>query len=255
MGILSDKAILDFHSSGLLSIAPFHEDALEAASYDMRLFWKVLVSPTRYAIGQEIDLRNEKEETLPVESGRFVACLTEEVLKIPNNVSGRFGLRSQYTRRGLVAFPGIQIDPGFKGRLAISLFNAGPEAINLKHGEKMFTVEFHSLDVPAMHPYDGPYQNQEDFPPDQREFILNAHTMSLSDIGSLPNELRNLELRFARHESEHRSGRAPLSVAELAKIQDVEPLLDLGKLAAHWPEDEDVEDFLTAVRKWRGRQD
>lgn len=252
MAVLSNTSINQAHKSGLLEISPFYDDALQPASYDMRLHWKILLSPTRHQVGRDIDLRDEREQTLDLEPGRFAAILTEEVLWLPLSLSGRFGLRSEFTRQGLVAFPGIQVDPGFKGRLAISLLNAGPEPIGLKHGTKMFTIEFHTLDSPATQGYEGDYQNQYDFPEDQKQFILNAHTVSLSEIQSFQGDLSNLELRLTRHEAtqEH----PPLSVTQLAAVQGVKPLdVDaLKELAGFWPEEEDIGDFLEAVRSWRG---
>ena len=67
----------------------------------------------------------------------------------------------------------------------------------------MFTIEFHTLDMPALHGYDGDYQGQYDFPEDQKQFILNAQTVSLSEIQAFPSELSNLELRLAQHEAGH----------------------------------------------------
>lgn len=250
MAILSDASIIEALDSGNLQISPFFEDALEPASYDMRLHWKLLLSPTRNTVGREIDLRNETSESLPLEPGRFAAILTEEILNLPLDLSGRFGLRSEFTRQGLVAFPGIQVDPGYRGRLAISLFNAGPEDIELKHMAKMFTIEFHTLESPARHGYHGSYQGQEDFPEDQKQFILNAHSQSLSEIQALPYSLANLEFRVAAHEAEHNLS---LTFEQLAKIQDIGPIANLSLLADAWPEEDDVDDFLEAIREWRGR--
>jgi dCTP deaminase len=251
MAVLSDTSIRNLQETGDLGISSFDPDALQPASYDMRLYWKILLSPTRYEVGREVDLREEREQTLALEPGRFAAILTEEILELPLDMSGRFGLRSEFTRKGLVAFPGIQVDPGFRGRLAISLFNAGPEAIGLRYGNKMFTIEFHTLESPASHGYEGDYQEQHDFPPDQTEFILNAQTVSLSEIQTLPTEMSNLELRLTRHERTHEHSTP--SIAELAESQGVTPLDDLSQLTGFWPEDEDVHDFMRAVRGWRGR--
>lgn len=218
----------------------------------MRLHWKLLVSPTRYEQGRVVDLRDQPSRTFTVETGRFIAVLTVEKLGMPLTLSGRFGLRSEYTRRGLVAFPGIQIDPGFKGRLAISLFNAGPEPIELKYRAKMFTVEFHTLETPASEGYGGDYHDQDDFPLDQEKFILNAHTISISEIAALPREVSSLERRIALHEATHVLT-SPLSFEELAAAQGVQPYRGLEDLAGGWPEDEDIDKFLEAVRIWRSR--
>ena len=253
MAVLSDASIREFRDLDTLRISPFHDDALQPASYDMRLHWKLLIGPTRYTKGKIIDLRREPDKKFAVPSGHFAAVLTEETFHMPLTLVGRFGLRSEFTRQGLVAFPGIQIDPGFKGRLAISLVNAGPEPIDLKCGAKMFTVEFHTLETPATVGYDGAYQNQDDFPPDQEEFILQAHSVSLSEIQSFPRELASLEVRLARHESSHRLEKPTLTAAEIARAQGVEPLLDLNVFAGAWPEEEDISEFRAAVRNWRGR--
>ena len=65
MAILSDSTIRRLHETGVLGISPFHDDALQPASYDMRLHWSVLVSPTRYERGQEVDLRDEPRSDSP----------------------------------------------------------------------------------------------------------------------------------------------------------------------------------------------
>lgn len=252
MAVLSDTSMIKLYKSGVEFITPFRNDSLQPATYDMHLHWKILVSPTRYEKGHAVDLRAEPNNSYAIDTGRLVGILTEEVFNMPLDLSARFGLRSEFTRQGLVAFGGIQIDPGFKGRLALSLFHTGPEPIKLVLAQLLFTVEFHRLEEPASTSYAGKYQNQYDFHSEQEKFIIEANTSSLSEIGSLPRDVQELSLRLARHEATHR-GTAPLSVAELADIQGVEPITDLKVLAGAWPEDESIEDFLASVRKWRGR--
>lgn len=252
MAVLSDTSIIKLHESGVEFITPFRYDSLQPATYDMHLYWKILVSPTRYEKGHAVNLREEANNSYAIDTGRLVGILTEEVFDMPLNLSARFGLRSEFTRQGLVAFGGIQIDPGFKGRLAMSLFHTGPEPINLVSGQSLFTVEFHRLEEPASTGYGSKYQDQYDFHPEQEKFIIEANTSSLSEIGSLPRGMQELSLRLARHETTHR-GVAPLSVADLAELQGVEPITDLKILAGAWPDDESIKDFLASVRKWRGR--
>lgn len=244
MAILSDRSIRQLHQAGTLGLDPFHEDGLQPASYDMRLHWKILVSPTRFERGRVIDLR--AEPGLKVEPGRFVGVLTEEILGMPPDIAARFGLRSEFTRHGLVAFGGIQIDPGFKGRLAISLFNAGPEPIEMEAGRKMFTVEFQRLDVPAEKPYQGEYQSLTDFAEDQQNFILNAHTVSMAEIALVPSQMAKLEVRLERIERTAEKANGPASVALLAEEQGVSPTLDLREFEGGWPDDEDLDEFLNA---------
>jgi dCTP deaminase len=251
MSVLSDVAILQAIGTEALQIAPFSRRGLQPATYDMRLYWRVLVSPTRLEQGRFVDLRVEPNRKFAIVPGRFVAALTFERLAMPLHISGRFGLKSKFTRRGLIAFPGIQIDPGFRGRLAISLFNAGPEPIELKYLAPMFSVEFHTLEAPAQRGYSGVYQGQKTFPPDQEKFILNAKTVSLAEIGELPDEVADLRRKLVQHEAERHVGGAALTVADLARIQGVVPLANLDKLGGVWPSKEAIDDFLATVKRWR----
>lgn len=252
MAVLSDTSIKRLRKAGILGIEPFHDPGIQPASYDAGLYWKILLSPTRTETGRVIDLRNEPELTFYVEPGRFVGTLTEEVFRMPPSLSGRFGLRSAFTRHGLIAFGGIQIDPGWTGRLAISLFNAGPEPIGLEYQSRLFTVEFHTLEAPASEGYAGEFQDQLDFPRVQEEFILNAHTVSLAEIASLPTEMATLRQRLTLHEAAHRSPR-PLSLEELVKAQGVRPVEDPSKLLGGWPDDDDFEEFIATIRRERER--
>jgi dCTP deaminase len=251
MTVLSDTSIKNAVSSGELSILPFHDDALQPASYDMRLYWKILVSPMRHENGRTIDLRKEPNHTFLVEPGRFVGILTEEKVSLPLTMVGRFGLRSEFTRHGLVAFGGIQIDPGFKGRLAISLFHAGPEPIPLKLGRKMFTVEFNKLADQASKGYEGPFQNQSTFHKMQKDFILNAHTTSLAEINTIPSEMASLEHRLTLHEAVYHPKQEFPSISELAEAQGVSPMYDVGELYELWPEEDNIDTFLETVNEWR----
>jgi len=253
MSVLSDTSLIRLYDSGVKFVHPFHRDSLEPASYDMHLYWRLLVSPSRRRRGKPVDLRDEPGNKYSIDTGRLVGVLTEEVFDMPLDLSARFGLRSEFTRQGLVAFGGIQIDPGFQGRLAMSLFHTGPEPIELQQGQKMFTVEFHRLEDPASKGYTGKYQGNQDFDPDQEKFILEAQTASLSEIQSLPNDMEKLAFKLAQHEAMHK-GTAPLTVAELARIQGVEPLTDTDAIAGIWPDDEDIDEFISAVRRWRGRE-
>lgn len=252
MSVLSNTSLIKLYESGIHFITPFREDSIEPASYDMHLYWRLLVSPTRRERGRVVDLRNEANNRFMIDTGRLVGVLTEEEFDMPLDLCARFGLRSELTRQGLVAFGGIQIDPGFKGRLAMSLFHTGPEPIRLDNEQKMFTVEFSRLEEAANRGYAGIYQGNNDFHPAQEKFILEANTASLSEISGLPGELETLSLRLAQHEATHRTT-APLSVAELAEIQGVSPTFNLENLSEFWPDEDDPGDFLEFVRSMRDR--
>lgn len=189
MAVLSRDSIDKLVDAKVLKIDPFYkaEPGTQPASYDLRLGRTILIR------GRRVDLDQEKFSIRP---GQFVAALTEEKLTLPADICGRFGVKSSFARKGLIAFGGIQIDPGFNGRVVVSLFNVGPENIELKPGEPMFTVEFHKLEEAVKHLYAGEYQDQEDFPDDQSEFIIKAQTTCLEEFPSLKGEVKGLHLNI-----------------------------------------------------------
>lgn len=197
MAVLSGDLIRKLVQAKVLRIEPFRADALQPASYDLRLAKRVLVSPIGGERGRAVDLDKEKDRKISIRPGQFVATLTDEELGLPADICGRFGIKSVLARKGLVAFGGIQVDPGFIGRLAISLFNVGPESIDLEMGAPIFTIEFTKLEEPTKSPYSGEYQYQSDFPADQYNFVLGARTISLAEIPNLKEEIKRVNDRVA----------------------------------------------------------
>jgi dCTP deaminase len=192
MGILSDRQIKRMVESGKLTIDPYNHEQVQPASYDLRIATKILASPVSpEELGRVVVLTKEKP-TYNILPGQMVGVLSHERLDIPLELCARFGIRSYFARLGINAFGGLQLDPGFRGRLAMNLLNVGPEPVPIRLNDLVFSVEFERLDEPAEKPYSGPYQDQEDFPEDQYNFIIHAHTTSLAEIPTLRMEVSRL---------------------------------------------------------------
>lgn len=186
MSVMSDKEILDALEKGELVISEFDKKLLQSASYDLRLGRRVLKSTTD---GESPIVDLEKERVLQIGTGEFVEVITLEKLELPSNICGRIGIRSYFTRKGLIFFSGPQVDPGFKGHLVISLFNTGPRPIIMKYGEPFCTIEFCKTGKAVEKPYEGPYQNQTDFPTENIEFIMGAKGITLYEVSELMKKL------------------------------------------------------------------
>lgn len=55
-------------------------------------------------------------------------------------------MRSRYKFRGLINVSGFHIDPGYSGKLILSVYNSGPAPIHITRGEQWFTIFFANLD-------------------------------------------------------------------------------------------------------------
>jgi dCTP deaminase len=239
MATLSGSQISRLVHAEELVIDPFEDELVQPASYDLRLGERLLASPLSPDIpGMVIEL-NEKSPTYRIQSGQMIAAISAERLELPLHICGSFGIRSGFARRGLIAFGGPQLDPGFKGRLTLNLLNVGPEPIGVTTSDPLFSVVFQMLDEPAETGYDGVYQGQEDFPQEQYDFILTARTTSLAEIPTLRQQVARLsvlieeldeklpdpddgwelkpEVERRLRESLERSGDSLLSVIEVRK--------------------------------------
>jgi len=174
--ILVDFQIERAIAQGEIGIRGFSKECVQPASYDLRVGGEGYTSSS----GGTVDI--EKEGALGIKPGEFALVLTHEYLRLPANFLGRFGLRSVYARRGLLAATGPQVDPGFEGKLAIGLVNFSPEVISLPYLDRFCSLELHKLDEPARHAYEGPYQKQEH---------LGEHIVS-----QLPQETMPLAMMF-----------------------------------------------------------
>ena len=192
MGVLSGRQIRDFVEQDKMRIEPFNPEQLQPASLDLRIGNKILASPVGPEKLGKLVILNKEKLGYAIESGQMVGVISHERIELPLDLCGRFGIRSSLARLGLNAFGGLQLDPGFRGRLIMNLLNVGPEPVTIKLDDILFTIEFERLDEPAEMPYSGPYQDQDDFPEDQYNYIMSAQTTSLAEIPTLRMEITRL---------------------------------------------------------------
>jgi dCTP deaminase len=157
--ILCDTEIRLEVDSGELGITPFDEKMLQPASYDLKVGEDAATVPEN---GDAVlNLREEGFMVIKPYTPAVVSTLEE--LKFPLNIAGRFGLKSSLSRRGIYASVGPQIDPGFMGRLSVTLFNLTPSPVALNFEERFLTVELHRMGKSASRGYAGEYQNRTRF--------------------------------------------------------------------------------------------
>lgn len=197
MGALNGNQIRSFVKEGHLVIQPFDDDLVQPASYDLRLGEKILASPLGPdELGRAIQL-NEQMPRYAIQTGQLVAVMSKEKMVLPLDIcSNSFGIRSEFVRKGLHCLGGPHLDPGWRGYLIVSLQNVGPEPIFIELNQPLFTVTFERLEEPVEpgQGYAGNHQDQEDFPEDQRAYILSAKTTSSAEIPTLRQQVARLNV-------------------------------------------------------------
>lgn len=162
--ILSDKKIIELLDSGQLVVEPLAENAIQPASIDCALGEDYLVVDENHmeiiTLNSEIKYRSiqAKEITLPPHS--FILATTQETIHLPHDLTAFVEGRSSIGRMGLFIQNAGWVDPGFKGRITLELYNANSLPIKLEAGRRICQLVFCKMDGPAKTPYQGKYQGQ-----------------------------------------------------------------------------------------------
>lgn len=181
--ILTDRQIREAHANGDIVIEPFDDAQVQGATYDLRVGEFGATTTTK----SKVSIKNNGAITFSPGDFGIVSIL--EKIELGNQYVGRFGLRSKYARKGLIATTGPQIDPGFRGRLIIGLTNLTPRSVSLPYKDDFVSVEFHKLEEPASEPYSGPYQDKFDLGPEDLEAVLESDGMALSEVMTMLRSL------------------------------------------------------------------
>jgi len=134
---LSDTEIEGLINKQSLTISPFDPACLNGAGYDLRL---------------------GNDAIIP--AGRHELVATLEWIELGSDIAGVMYIRSSLARVGIIASLAL-IDPGFRGQLTISLYNAGSKTFEMKRGDRFVQATFHRLGVKATRSYHGRYQDSQ----------------------------------------------------------------------------------------------
>lgn len=139
-------------------ITPFDPNRIKHAAYELS------VGPERYVTsdpaGTKQQLKTNEQVFIP--PGQVGLLLTDEEIEIPNNAIGFISIKASIKFRGLVNVSGFHVDPGFKGRLKFSVYNAGSQNVILSRNQRAFLIWFSDLDRETKDLYDGDHNGQMD---------------------------------------------------------------------------------------------
>lgn len=163
--ILSDKTIKSLIKSGELIINPMDERSIQPASVDCRLGDHFLVLDENHmdiiTLDSEIKYREITANEITIPPHSFLLATTQEYIEVPDNLTAFVEGRSSIGRIGLFIQNAGWVDPGFKGRITLELYNASALPIKLQAGKRMCQLVFCKMDSKADQPYQGKYQGQK----------------------------------------------------------------------------------------------
>jgi len=137
MAALSDVEIEECMKDGSLVITPFDDRCLSGAGYDLRL-----------------------GDDMAILAGENKLVATLERVELGEKLVGTLHLRSTLARAGVIGSLAL-VDPGFRGQLTVSLFNAGQKTFSMHGHDRFLQIVFHRLGVKTTRPYAGKYQDSQ----------------------------------------------------------------------------------------------
>ena len=165
---------------------------IDGASYRLSIGRDIYISPT----GEEPDfpsrsiVRLKKKEAFAIPPGQFAVLQTEERVKVERDEIAFMSIRAKTKYRGLVNVSGFHVDPGFDGPLTFAVFNAGPVAVHLRHGQDIFLIWYANLTDPV--------QKGRDPAPDwiPSEYVSSIGAGELHSLAGLAGALDGVQQRL-----------------------------------------------------------
>lgn len=94
--------------------------------------------------------------------GEFLLAKTHESIMLPADIAARVEGKSTLGRLGLgVHITAPTIQAGYRGRLTLEMFNAGPYKIKLTEKMNICQIIFERLTMPATAVYRGQFQGTQ----------------------------------------------------------------------------------------------
>lgn len=150
--------------TGELVVDPVDEESIQPASIDVRLGDHFLILEDNQTdfltLDSEAKYREISGKNVTIPPHTFLLATTREYIEVPSDLTAFVEGRSSIGRIGLFIQNAGWVDPGFKGRITLELYNASSLPIKLETGRRICQLVFCKMDQKADAPYDGKYQGQ-----------------------------------------------------------------------------------------------
>jgi deoxycytidine triphosphate deaminase len=161
----------------------------EGVKYDFRLSGRILKASFHGPI-DATKLTTIEQAKLAVEPGEMVFVLSEERLDLPSTVVAELSPKRKMSHAGVLAIGGFCIDPLYKGRLLIGLYNFSSTAFFLIPGKKVIAATFYELDESERSQFATPEAALEDFPEELVQVMQKYSPTSMASVSELIEKFR-----------------------------------------------------------------
>lgn len=121
----------------------YNEERVEQAAYALSLGNEAYRTDNK---DRKIEILDNKNKNIEINPGQFTLLMTDEILSIPKDKLAFISIKAKQKLKGLLNVSGFHVDPGFKGKLLFSVYNAGPSTITLETKKPYFLIWFANLE-------------------------------------------------------------------------------------------------------------
>lgn len=180
----TNEVILDENSKNI-----FDEKRIEQAAYALSLGSEVYRTDNK---DRKIENLDTKNRTIEINPGQFALLMTHEFVHIPVDKLAFISIKAKHKLKGLVNVSGFHVDPGFKGRLLFSVYNAGPSTITLETQKPYFLIWFAELvGTDTNGGYNSSHQGQKNINIEYIDILKNGDMVSPNELNRKIEELKN----------------------------------------------------------------
>lgn len=160
-------------------ISPQPEDfsRVKNGAYELSLGSEIFRTDSK---DRKKEILKEEKELITINPGQFALLLTMESVSIPFDKIAFISIKAGVKLRGLINVSGFHVDPGFRGNLLFSVYNAGSSPISLEKGEPYFLIWFAELklDENEVDIYNGDHKNQNSISPKYIDSLIGGELAS-----------------------------------------------------------------------------
>lgn len=173
----------------------------EGIKYDFTLGNMVLSA--EYPSGLDTSKLEELQlRKLNIEPGEIAFVLSQEELSLPKDLKALLIPKRKLSYAGILILGGLSIDPLYKGKLLIGLYNFSSTRFPLSPGRKIIAAQFYQLQQDEIGIIDSPEASIYDFPDNLKEMMSRYHPVS---VNSINQQVAKLETSFSLLRDEWKS--------------------------------------------------
>ena len=119
---------------------------IDCASIALTSGSEVYITPSSDTDTKVKKILTDEDPQFIIPKGQFALLITDEIVKVPNEAIAFISFKAKYKYKGLINVSGFHVDPGWRGRLTFSVYNAGPSDVVLEKGNPFALIWYADLD-------------------------------------------------------------------------------------------------------------